>query len=310
MKFKIDFEIPKRTLPDIWPSFFMMGSCFAANQSKRIKDSGFEVYTNPFGIIYNPISIASLLFRISEQKDYTTADFIGNSPFFSLEHHGSFNYQNKDEAVANSNKILNQSRIQISNADTIVLTYGTSLVYHYIEQKKIVANCHKISNNQFEKLQLNYTITTQSISNCIKDIRKLNSKAHIIFTISPVRHLRSGVLENSRSKAMLITALHQALSEAENTSYFPSFEIFSDELRDYRFVKEDLAHPTEMAEKYIWNRFIDCYFSEKTAEIINEVQKLNQFQSHRPKTSSSLHESHVKEKRDQLLKKYPFIHLQ
>ena len=309
MKFKIDFDIEKKALDAKWPTFFMMGSCFASNQSERLHRAGFKVNNNPFGIIYNPISIASLLYRISEQKEYTENDFIHEGTFFSLEHHGTYNYPTLNQAIDESNSILNQTKINIEEADAMVITLGTSLVFHHLEKKKIVANCHKLPNSIFERLQLNYTITSNSISNCIKDIRKINPDAHIIFTVSPIRHLRSGVIENSRSKAMLITSLHSILPDHDNVSYFPSYEIFTDELRDYRFVKEDLMHPTDAAEKYIFEKFTNCYFSKETSQIIQEVEDYKRFASHRSSTSPELHQTQIQEKRNALLKQYPFLHV-
>ncbi|MBT8326411.1 MAG: GSCFA domain-containing protein [Bacteroidia bacterium] len=307
MKFKIDFDIPKKTLIQKWPRFFMMGSCFAANQSNRLHGDGFNVKSNPFGIIYNPISIASLLYRIAEQKLYVEEDFVENGTFFSLEHHGKFTYHSRQNAVEESNSLLVEAKNDIESADAIVLTLGTSLVFHHMDEKKIVANCHKLPNSQFEKLQLNFTITSNSIENCIKDIRKINPSSHIIFTISPVRHLRSGVLENSKSKAMLISSLHSILPNHENVSYFPSYEIFTDELRDYRFVKEDLMHPTNAAEKYIYQKFANCYFSDETLKIMQEVRGFKLFKNHRSLTSPDLHQTQIEEKRNALLKQYPFL---
>lgn len=309
MKFKIDFDIKKQTLAHRWPKFFMLGSCFAANQSERLQNAGFTVRSNPFGIIYNPISIATLLYRIAEQKLYTEHDFIEKGSYFSLEHHGNFNYPTLQEAVEQSNTLVLEAKTAIERADTIVLTFGTSLVFHHLDKKKIVANCHKLPNSLFEKLQLNFAITSNSIENCINDIRKINPDAHIIFTISPVRHLKSGVLENSRSKAMLITSLHSILPNHENVTYFPSYEIFTDELRDYRFVKEDLMHPTNAAEKYIYGKFADCYFSKETKEISQEVEEFRQFANHRSLTSPDLHQTQIQEKRSALQKQYPFINI-
>ena len=156
MKFKIDFDIPKQTLTQKWPAFFMMGSCYAANQSKRLNNSGFKVKSNPFGIIYNPISIASLLYRVAEQKLYTEQDFINEGSFFSLEHHGNYKYATLREAVEQSNTILNEAMAAIEKADTVVITLGTSLVFHHMDKKKIVANCHKLPNSQFEKTSVKF----------------------------------------------------------------------------------------------------------------------------------------------------------
>ncbi len=308
MKLKIDFDIPSEEIGKVWPSFFTMGSCFAQNQAIRKRELGFNAHSNPFGILYNPISIEHIFDRCQNSRLYTKEDFENKGSHFSWEHHGDFTYDTIDKAVAESNLILQETQKALSQADVIILTYGTSLVYKH--QNKVIANCHKQPNNLFEHEQLSFSEIKASIHHTLDLISSLNAEAKVIFTVSPIRHLRSGVTESSRSKAVLLAALHEALGEHKNkqSTYFPSYEIFMDELRDYRFVKEDLTHPTIQAEQYIWERFSSAFFNKKTTEIIDQVMKYNDFKNHRPK-NTSLHLQQLIEKKNKLNQVYPFINL-
>jgi lysophospholipase L1-like esterase len=309
VKLKLDFDINPNPISANWPSFFLMGSCFATNQGVKLTNAGFGSTTNPFGIIYNPVSMATLLYRIAKNKTYLPEDFIQHGKHFSLEHHGDFKYDTLQEAINKSNAILFNAQQELSKANVVVLTFGTSLVFHHILLQKIVGNCHTLPNKDFEVLQLHFETVKNTIQNCIKSIREINENAHIVLTVSPVRHIKSGVVNNSRSKANLIAALHEALAEENNASYFPAFEIFIDELRDYRFAKEDLTHPTDTAVDYIYERFTHTYFSKSTNAIAEEVVKFQRFAAHRPMSSPDLHLTQVAEKRKELKQKYPFLHI-
>ena len=309
MKLKLDFEITPQPLSNKWPSFYLMGSCFATNQHRKLQEAAFSVSSNPFGIIYNPVSMATLFYRIVNQKMYVEEDFIQHNKFFTLEHHGDYKYDNLDEAVTKSNNILTQTQLELAKANVIVLTFGTSLVFHHLHLQKIAGNCHTLPNKDFEVLQLHFETVKNTIQNSIKTIRKVNPTAHIILTVSPVRHLKSGVINNSRSKANLIAALHEAIAEEDNTTYFPAFEIFMDELRDYRFAKEDLTHPTDLAVDYIYDRFVATYLNKETRGILEEVAKFQRFAAHRPMSLPELHLTQVAEKKKELKQKYPFLQL-
>lgn len=303
MKFKIEIDIPRKPIDKEWPSFFTIGSCFAQNQAERKRALGFDVNSNPFGVLYNPISIKQIFERCVNEKPYTTADFAHYTTYFSWEHHGDFTYPMLQEAVDTSNALLLETQKNIRNANVIVITYGTSLVYKH--KGMVVANCHKRPNKEFVQEQLLFDEIKESISYTLKSVERLNAEAQVIFTLSPIRHLRSGVAESSRSKAVLLAAMQEVIDESA-AAYFPSYEIFIDELRDYRFAKEDMTHPTPQAEAYIWNRFRSTYFSAKTQAIIEDIQKYNDFKNHRPK-DFELHTTQLTEKRNRLLQLYPFL---
>lgn len=305
MKFKIDLNIPIKRINEDWPSFFMIGSCFANVQAQRMKSLRLNVDSNPFGIIYNPSSVSTLLDRISNQKLYKPEEFISyNEEYLSWEHHGKFKYDSIKDAVSTSNAILEKSRVFLKTTNAIVITLGTSLVFTY--NNSIVANCHKLSNKQFKRKQLSARETSEHILACISHIRSINKTAEIVFTVSPIRHIRSGITESSRSKAVLISSIYEALEKVQDqaTSYFPSYEIFIDELRDYRFVKEDLVHPTDVASLYIWDKFKNTYFAKSTLELLADIQKLNTLESHRSRNQEE-HEASINKFTQSLKLKYP-----
>ena len=308
IKLKIDFDIPQKELPFKWPSFYSMGSCFAENQSMRLSRSGFNVKSNPFGIQYNPVSIEQTLRRIHLDKKYEAQDFISSNRFFSLEHHGSFEYDSLNAAIGQSNLILTKTRDQLKQTDVCIFTLGTSLVYQY--DGKTVANCHRLPTQAFKHVQLTYQQTFDSLNSIIKYCKKFNPNLHLIFTVSPIRHLRSGIVESNRSKAILISIIHDLIESLKdpNISYFPAYEIFIDELRDYRFSKEDLSHPNKQAQDYIWRRFCNTYFANDTKTIISSVEKYSNFKNHQPLKVES-HQEQLNDMKQQLLRTYPFLNL-
>lgn len=307
MKLKIDFDISADELKSEWPSFFTIGSCFADSQAQRMKKLGMDVQSNPFGIVYNPISIEKILERISNTRLYTEVDFVQKATYFSWEHHGDFKYPSINDAITHSNLILKESNESLAQANVVIVTLGTSLVYSY--NSSVVANCHKQPNKEFEHNQLSFEQTKKSIQGILDQISNCNTEAKVIFTVSPIRHLRSGVATNSRSKAVLISAIHEVLHGNKQHNYFPSYEIFIDELRDYRFAKSDMTHPTEQAEEYIWQRFCETYLSDKTQSILQDVKKYTQLAAHRPIHAPELHQKQVAEKLKTLQTNYPFLQL-
>jgi len=305
---KLDFDIPRQELNDLWPSFFSIGSCFAENQSNTLKKLGFSVYSNPFGIVYNPLSIERFFYRIAYKKEYTPQDFIHEKSYFSLEHHGHFKYTDEEKAIAKSNEILFKSCQAIHEAKTCIISLGTSIVYTLDDTP--VANCHRLPNHIFKNKQLSYNQVLASLSNIVKHCKTANPNLSVIFTVSPIRHLKSGIINNNRSKAILIAAIHELIERLKHVdiTYFPAYEIFIDELRDYRFSQEDLTHPTSQAQHYIWSRFTETYFSKSTREVINSVEQYLSYKNHVP-TDIEIHSEKLRKLKQNLQKKYSFLHL-
>jgi len=295
MNFTTKVSIAKSENPINYDSNIVsLGSCFAENIGGKFQYFKFQITTNPFGIIFNPVSIENLVSRIVNNKEFTEEDiFFNNDLWHCFEVHSELSHPDKETFLANLNALIESTHNQISQSTHIIITYGTSWVYRDKQSGKIVANCHKVPQNQFEKEILSVTTIENSIQNTIDLIEKINQNCHFIFTVSPVRHIKDGFIENQRSKAHLITAIQQILNPKSSfLNYFPSYEIMMDELRDYRFYAEDMLHPSQTAIDYIWERFFENYISEENFATMEEVCSIQKGLAHRPFNPES--DSHQK----------------
>lgn len=271
-----------------------LGSCFAENISDKFSYFKFEIKTNPFGIIFNPVSIENLINRIVNKIEFTEKDiFFHNDLWHCFEVHSELSNPNKIDFLQKLNTILDETHLQILKTTHFQITYGTSWVYRNIESNAIVANCHKVPQKEFSKELLSIETIEKSIQNTINLIQKTNPNCNFIFTISPVRHIKDGFVENSVSKANLISAIHSTRSsQLETLNYFPSYEIMMDELRDYRFYAQDMLHPNQTAIDYIWIKFFENYIDEKEISTMNQVCEIQRSLKHRAFNPNS--ESHLK----------------
>lgn len=297
-----------------------IGSCFAENIGAKFDYFKFQNSVNDFGIIFNPVSIENLIFRAVKNLEFTENDiFFHNEQWHCFEVHSDKSNSNKEEFLQYLNQILKEFKTKISEATHIVITLGTAWVYRNKESNKIVANCYKVAQNQFKKEILSVEIIEKSIHNSIELVHKENPNCNFIFTVSPVRHIKDGFVENQLSKAHLISAIHQVMldcllernREICNLNYFPSYEILMDELRDYRFYADDMLHPNQTAINYIWERFSETSISQESYAIMEEVTAIQRALSHRAFNPNS--ESHLKflslleVKIYQLQQKMPFL---
>lgn len=313
MNFTTKVSIPESHAPiDYSSKIVSLGSCFAENMAEKFEYFKFKNTVNPFGIIFNPVSIEKLVSRVINEAKFTENDvFFYNERWHCYEVHSDLSTINKEEFLENLNAILQFTHQQLTQSSHIIITYGTSWIYRLKSNNEVVANCHKVPQNQFNKEILSIESIEESIQNTINLIRKLNPDCQFIFTISPVRHIKDGFVENQRSKSHLISALHSSNFQLPTSSYFPSYEILMDELRDYRFYAQDLLHPNETAIAYIWERFTEAWISKLTHETMVEVQSIQKGLAHRPFNSCS--ESHIKfkkkleEKITKLAVEYPLI---
>ncbi len=316
MQFTTQIPIPKSSTPiDYNSKIVSLGSCFAENMGAKFHYFKFQNNTNPFGIIFNPVSIERLIDRVVNDQIFKVEDiFYYNEQWHCYEVHSDLSDSNNEILLQNLNQFLIEAKKQLIGATHIIITYGTSWVYRNIKSDSIVANCHKVPQNQFAKELLSAETIEKSIQNTLDVIKKLNPNCTIIFTISPVRHLKDGFVENQVSKANLITALFRSLevhpSGAEG-DYFPSYEIMMDELRDYRFYAPDMIHPSQVAIDYIWQRFKETTISENAYENMGAVESIQRSLQHRPFNPNS--ESHqkfeinLKEKIANLVAQYSFM---
>jgi GSCFA family len=287
MNFSTKIPIEKFQFPiDYNSKILSLGSCFAENMSEKFDYFKFQNIVNPFGIIFNAVSIERIIERIVNQEEFSEKDiFYHNEMWHCFDVHSRLSNADKVVFLSDLNQILEQSRNQIFELSHCIITYGTSWVYRNIETNKVVANCHKIPQKHFSKELLTSAITHKSIENTIALIQNINPNCKFIFTVSPVRHIKDGFVENNVSKSMLLTAIYNQLqteSRKPNIKYFPSYEILLDELRDYRFYANDMLHPSQLAIDYIWNRFSENYINENEFATMKEVFDIQKAIMHKP----------------------------
>lgn len=309
MKLRTEIQIPSSPNKiDHSQKVYFTGSCFSENIAGKFKYFGFNVLSNSHGIIYNPVSIENSIIDLTTNKPYIHEDLHQyNGKYFSYAHHGVFSDQDPEQVLSNINETIALHKEHLGSASFVFITFGTAWVYTESLENILVANCHKIPGSHFKKRLLSQSEIGSSIQTMIARIRAVNSSAKIVFTVSPVKHLKDGFNENHLSKALLHVCIHSYLDE--NVLYFPAYEIMNDDLRDYRFWKDDMMHPNELAIEYIWEKFAETYFSSETIHIMNEVKQYQQFASHRPLSNNSTEIAELEEKKKTKLKeirnKYP-----
>ena len=308
---KIPLKRKTQNLIDYQSNILLLGSCFSENIGDKLSYFKFQSTQNPFGILFHPKAIENLISNTSNKKVYSSDDLIyQNEVWHSFDAHSSLSSPSENELLNKLNLAISLTSEKIKEASHIVITLGTSWVYRFIETDTIVANCHKIPQKKFLKELLSVAEISESLALSISLIKSMNSDASVIFTVSPVRHLKDGFIENTQSKSHLIAAIHTLVNE-QGVSYFPSYEIMMDELRDYRFYAEDMIHPNKTAINYIWRKFIDTWFSEETKSIMKEIDEIQKGLLHRPfHEDSKLHQQFLlklEQKKSSLQERLPFI---
>lgn len=295
MQFRTQIPISKSSFPiDYNSEIVSLGSCFAENIGEKFRYFKFPVTINPFGIIFNPVSLEKVI-RRSLQNDYFTEKdiFFHNDLWHCFEVHSELSSSDKELFLKSLNQTIAAFYNRLTESSHVCITLGTSWGYRNVESGEIVANCHKVPQKRFTKELLSVTQIEESLQNIISLVTSVNPNCHFIFTVSPVRHSKDGFVENQRSKAHLITALHKTFGlELKAFDYFPSYEIMMDELRDYRFYANDMLHPNQIAIDYIWERFFQTMISETCYPEMEEVNAIQKALQHRPFNPDS--ESHQK----------------
>jgi hypothetical protein len=261
----------------------LIGSCFSENIGSKFAHFGFNSLTNPFGVVFNPVSIASLLQRMLDNKLFVEEDFqFDQGRWFCFETHGDIAALTKEECLQKHNEVLTLAFEFLKKTNRLIITLGSAWVYEHIETGNLVANCHKVPNTQFRKRLLSIEEVVGSFNKLIKNLKLETSNVQLTFTLSPVRHWKDGVVENQRSKSLLHLAIQQLVEECESASYFPAYEIMMDDLRDYRFYKEDMLHPNQQAVDYIWEKFKNSSIDESCSALMGRVDKARSSLAHRP----------------------------
>ena len=278
-------------------SCMLLGSCFSQNIGQKLVDHGLSSIINPTGILYNPGSINKMVHLLLAKGELDSSRFIHRQDqTFHYDFHSDFHAKSEDSFALELQQIQSQFQDQWSKTKTLIITLGTSWVYNFKEN--FVANCHKQDSSNFDKRLM----STSEIKSQIEDLYTLTKEMgiHLIFTVSPVRHVKDGIIENQRSKAQLISAIHEVIDVNPDIEYFPSYEIVMDDLRDYRFFENDLVHPNNQAIEYIWEKFVETYFSHDTKDICKQFFNIRKMQEHRPLFPDSQENSKFQE---QLLEK-------
>ena len=296
---KIDIPRPDFTI-DYTKKLAFFGSCFADNISAQFSSRKFQVLSNPFGTVYNPVSLAAQVKAVAEGKvfgeqdvfqdgcwnrgasaaDAGTAGVGACGPWHCWDAHGSLSGATQEECIAKLNAAAAMARDFLQQADVVFITLGTAFVYYLNDSGKPVSNCHRQDPSLFTRRMISVDESAEALTNIINDLHTINNKLHIVFTVSPLRHMADGAHQNSLSKATLMLAIGKA-------PYFPSYEIVMDELRDYRFYDSDMVHLSKTAEEYIFERMVDTYCSDTAKENIAKVEKFLKSANHRIVDSAS-----------------------
>jgi hypothetical protein len=297
MKWHLDFN------PETFPfkinhadHIFLIGSCFSEHIGNRLAKLKFKTLSNPDGILFNPLSIHhSILSVIHKQKSDAKFLFERDAAFLSYHHHSKIKANSINELISLIDKIELFKRDFIQRTQFLFITFGTAYYYFHKQLNIAVSNCHKQDSNLFEKKLLSVSEIVETYNLLLTSIFDINPELKIIFTVSPVKHLKDGMIENNISKSTLCLSIHEICKHNKNCFYFPAFELVNDDLRDYRFYKEDMAHPSEQAINYVWEKFSNSSFDTKTKLLNQEIGKLNIYLNHTTdKTQES--EDHASEK--------------
>ncbi|MEO9512649.1 MAG: GSCFA domain-containing protein [Flavobacteriaceae bacterium] len=307
---KIPIEIADDPI-DYQSKLLLLGSCFVENIGEKLGYYKFQQLQNPFGILFHALAIENLVERAVEEHFYQKNEvFEQDGRWHCFDAHSNLSANTPEELLRNLNNYLEETRQQIKASTHILVTLGTSWIYSNINSGKVVGNCHKVPQKEFSKELLSEELIQASLKRLIGLFQSINPKVQLIFTISPVRHLKDGFVENQRSKANLISAVHQ-LKKEHDVSYFPSYEIMMDELRDYRFYGKDMVHPNELAIDYIWEKFKSVWIAPESYAVMEEVGAIQKGLQHRPFNPES--EDHQKFKKSlqskitYLKERYPFM---
>lgn len=289
-----------------------LGSCFSENIGAKLANAFFTVNINPFGVLYNPYSILQSLEYLLENRTFSVDDiFLSHGLWHSFAHSSKFSQVDRMDTLHTINSTTQSARKVLKRAKYLLITFGTAYVYSEKENGGVVANCHKLPAEKFERRMLSVEEIVNRFEKIYEKIKTFNPEIHMIFTVSPVRHWKDGANRNNLSKSVLHLSIDEIVQKNRDCHYFPAYEIQMDELRDYRFYATDTFHPNDVAIAYIWQRFSETFFNAKTMEIIRELEAFRKDLNHRPlHIGSEAYQKFVAylgRKYEQLTTKYDFL---
>lgn len=323
MQFQLPIQIksPERKI-SYRDKILLTGSCFTEHIGNSLEELKFSALQNPNGILFDPVSVCKSLISYTENKQYSASDlFYLNEVWNSWNHHSRFSHIDKTECLKGINQSQQRAHDFLKTANWLIITLGSSFSYLLKEESshhtplgsRGVSNCHRAPAQWFTKYLLTIDEIVSNLEGCYQRLMKFNPGLNIVFTISPVRHIRDGVVENNRSKARLLEAVHHMIARVEKLSYFPAYELVIDVLRDYRFYDTDLVHPNYMATEFVLEKFAESFIDEESRQLMEEVQKIVIAAKHKPfQPETNAHKIFLKshlEKAIELQKRVPFINL-
>lgn len=297
MQFRTEIEIEHSPIEiDHTTQIQIYGSCFATSIGRKLQDSKFRIDLNPFGVIYNPLSISTAIRRmVGESVPDNDLIVCRDDQYFSLLHHSDFRASSAAQLSEICRERASFSKAYLLNADHLIVTFGTAYVYIEKVSGTVVSNCHKLASTYFLRKRLLIEEIVDDWSSLLTLLSELNPGLKVLFTVSPIRHWKDGAHDNQLSKSILLLAVDDLCRRFSMCSYFPAYELMMDDLRDYRFYAEEMNHPSDVAVSYIWERFSSTFFSKSTIETCNEWNKIRNAINHRP---FSPHSPHYLEFRD------------
>lgn len=313
MQFSLSLEIPPLPRPFLYTdNVLLIGSCFTEHISDRLQHHKFRVLSNPHGILFNPLSVAASLDSYIEGRQYKSEDlFYLNELYNSWDHHTRFSHVDAEQALAGINASQSAAAEFVRKADWVIITLGSSFQYYLKDSGKPVANNHRAPAQWFEKRLLAIDEIVAALSKTLKTLFEINPFVQVLFTISPVRHIRDGVVDNNRSKGRLLEAVHTLCERFEKAHYFPAYELVIDILRDYRFYDIDFVHPNYMATSFVWEQFAKSCIAADAQQVMQQVQEVMTARSHRSRFPDTM--AHKKflgsyaEKAKRLMEQYPYL---
>lgn len=285
----------------------LIGSCFTENMGLRLQNYKFDALSNPFGILFDPYSIAYALFRIIENIPYSLDELENrNDLWHSWDHHSRFSGTESEEVLNYINISMSAFRAALKNAKALFITFGSAWHFQLVQNGRKVANCHKYADHLFDKKIGNFSDLQRLWIERLEQLKYFNPDLQVVFSVSPIRHIKNGLVDDQRSKSLLRTLCGELDAE-----YFPSYEILMDDLRDYRFYEDDLIHPSKKAQDYIWEIFTETYFEQETININKIIKRIQLAAAHRPmNVHSNEHQSFIEKSisnLEEVEKQLPFI---
>ncbi len=292
--FRTALEVQKGSIKiSLQSKLVSIGSCFAQVMGDKLNYNKVKVLNNPFGTTFNPVSLRTLVINALEGT-YDLSYVLNNEVWYAYELHSSHSSTQLDLLQTNVQKVFDDTRKALVDADILMITLGSAFVYQHIENKLVVNNCHKMPSSLFTKELLKPEEVIKNLMLLISTLRISNPKVKIIFTVSPVRHTKDTLPFNTISKSTLLLAVYEICRNYDFCEYFPAYELLMDDLRDYRFYDEDLIHPNKLAENYIWQKFSTAYFDSNLLSFTTKWDQLQKSLTHRPfHTKTSSYKNHL-----------------